>query len=529
MKKILIESLKRRLKAELVKQNPVSFLKKLEVEDYIDNVIAVVYLYTRPKKGLNKQSIYLTELISAIGHAVRNKHKLKRDSGLAAKAGAFILYSFEEAGLIQVVLGQGSKGHNSYVVQVLDDDSICNMWNALDPSQIEKLPSEKPYSPWTTSRHETGVYMVKTSNKDVLDSLTPENNPMVFDCLNKAQQVGWRINKQIYDLHSWALRNKTDAFADIWELQNPEAKTTKLREARAIGDIAKKFIDKTFYHLYYFDFRGRKYPATAYLHEQGSDLARGLLLRADSKVIGRDGFFWLLVSIASNWAGSSGRADGAKTDKIPLRDRYLWALDNEEILLSYAEKPKVNQGWMNADNPWQFLAACLEFKRFRDWQYSFFDDYIDAGLIDSELEKIGVDPYDFESSIECYIDGSNNGSQHLAALTRDEVTAPHVNLVPLDLPGDLYKYVGDHVWNTLQERVNKLSKEQVEACNRFIDNLIELKKQIHESLPKSDRRKELVEKVREFKDSNQAIADIAAPVYWLRVTDTKHKRKVVKR
>lgn len=255
MKKMLIESLKRRLKAELVKQNPVSFLKKFEVEDYIDNVIAVVYLYTRPKKGLNKQSIYLTEIISAIGHAVRNKNKLKRDSGLAAKAGAFILYSFEEAGLVQVLLGQGSKGHNSYVVQVLDDDSICNMWNALDPSQIEKLPSETPYSPWITSKHETGVYMVKTGNKDVLDSLTPENNPMVFDCLNKAQQLGWRVNKQIYDLHLWALRNKTDAFADIWELQNPEAKTTKLREARAIGDIAKRFIDKTFYHLYSYDFR----------------------------------------------------------------------------------------------------------------------------------------------------------------------------------------------------------------------------------------------------------------------------------
>lgn len=274
---------------------------------------------------------------------------------------------------------------------------------------------------------------------------------------------------------------------------------------------------------------GRKYPATAYLHEQGSDLARGLLLRQDSKPIGKEGFFWLMVSIASNWAGDSGRPDGAKTDKIPLRDRYMWALDNEEILLSYAEKPKVNQGWMNADNPWQFLAACLEFKRFRDWQYSFFDDPPDVGLIDSELEKLGVDPYDFESSLECYIDGSNNGSQHLAALTRDEITAPHVNLVPLDLPGDLYKYVGDHVWKTLKNRVDKMSKEQIEACNRFIDNLIELKKQIHESLPKSDRRKALVEEVQAFKEKNQAIADIAAPVYWLRVTDTKHKRKIVKR
>ena len=43
---------------------------------------------------------------------------------------------------------------------------------------------------------------------------------------------------------------------------------------------------------------------------------------------------------------------------------------NEEILLSYAENPKVNQGWMSADSPWQFLAACIELKKLREWQYN---------------------------------------------------------------------------------------------------------------------------------------------------------------
>ena len=529
MKKRLIESLKRRLATEVAPQNPVSFLKQLEVENVIDTIIAVVYLYTRPKKGLNKQSIYLAEIISAIGHAVRNKAKLKRSSGVAAKAGAFILYSFEENGMLQVMLGQGAKGHNSYVVQVLNDEAICTLWSAIDNSSIEKLPSETPYAPWTSSKHPTGMSLIKTRSREVLEKLTPETHPMVFACVNKAQEIGWRVNKTVYDLHLWALRNKTDAFADIWELQNPEAKTTKIREARAIGDIAKRFLNKTFYHIYSFDFRGRKYPATAYLHEQGSDLARGLLLRADSKVIGKQGFFWLTVSIASNWAGSSGREDGAKTDKIPLLDRHRWVLDNEEILLSYAEKPKVNQGWMKADKPWQFLAACAELKRFRTWQQSFFDETIAVELVESELEKLDVDPYDFESSLECYIDGSNNGSQHLSALTRDEVTAPHVNLVPLDLPGDLYKYVGDHVWESLQKRVDAMPKEEVAACNKFIDSLMKLKRQIHEALPKSEERKELIEQAKKFKEDFKDTASKASPVYWLRLTDSKHKRKVVKR
>jgi DNA-directed RNA polymerase len=274
---------------------------------------------------------------------------------------------------------------------------------------------------------------------------------------------------------------------------------------------------------------GRKYPTTAYLHEQGSDLARGLLLRADKKRIGKGGFFWLMVSIASNWAGSSGRADGAKTDKIPLKDRFEWALDNEEILISYAEKPKVNQGWMQADNPWQFIAACFELKRFRDWQMQFFDDYVDLSIIDSALESLGVDPYDYESHLEAYVDGSNNGSQHLSALAKDEVTAPHVNLVPLELPGDLYKYVGDHVWTRLQKQVDALPEKLREQCEVFIDNVIELKKQIQQAEAKSDLRAELVEKIKKLKADNAEIIPYTAPVFWCRVTDAKHKRKVVKR
>ena len=85
--------------------------------------------------------------------------------------------------------------------------------------------------------------------------------------------------------------------------------------------------------MYYLDFRGRKYPTTTYLHEQGTDQAKGLLLREDKKKIGKEGFFWLMISIANNWAGDAGRDDGAKTDKIPLQDRYQWTIDNEGFLI----------------------------------------------------------------------------------------------------------------------------------------------------------------------------------------------------
>jgi DNA-directed RNA polymerase len=389
MRKNIIESLKKRLTTEISDRSTLKYLKKLDVENYIDTVISVVYLYTRQKKKVNRNTIYLVEVVAAIGHAVRNKYKLKRNSAIAVKTGAFILYSFELLQMIQVVLGHGAKGHGTYIIQILDDDAICQLWNSIPPNEIEKLPPDKPYAPWLRTKHETGAFLIKTGNREVLDIVSLETHPILFDCINKSQAVGWKINQFIYNLHLWALRNKTDAFADIWELQNLEAKATKIREAKAIGMIAKKFLDKDFYHLYYYDFRGRKYPATAYLHEQGSDLARGLLLRADSKPIGEQGFFWLMIAIASNWAGDAGRDDGLKTDKIPLKERFDWAVDNEEILLSYAENPKVNQGWMKADKPWQFLAACNELMQLRIWQVN----------VDS------LDNFEYESHLECYIDG----------------------------------------------------------------------------------------------------------------------------
>jgi DNA-directed RNA polymerase len=513
MKQRLKSLLEARLETEISPRNPLKYLKKFSVDDYLDSVISVVHLYTRLKRGAST-SILFVEVISAIGHTVRTRLKQKLDSALAAKTGAFFLYAFEELGMIQVILGKGKSGHGTYIIQVVDDEKICELWEEVPDSKAEKLPSLVPYEDWISSRHKSGKAIVKTTNQEVLSVLKPETHPIIFDALNKSQHVGWRINEDIYKTHAWALRNKTEAFSDIWEQTNAEARATKLREARAIGDIARRLSGTTFFHLYYYDFRGRKYPTTAYLHEQGSDLARGLLLRDDRRCIGKEGFFWLCVSIASNWAGDAGRDDGAKTDKLPLRDRYAWALDNEEILLSYAESPKVNQGWMKADKPWQFLAACNELMKLRIWQTENGGDY---------------DNYNFESSLECYIDGSNNGSQHLSALTMDEQTAVHVNLVPSELPGDLYKYVADHVWDTLDRIIAGMDSSFVADCEHFIRRLMALKKEIQAAEPKSVLRQELVAEIIAFKEDNIELLEYSAPVYWSLITDSKERRKIVKR
>lgn len=248
MKSKILASLERRTADEVGPRNQIKYLKEVNWNDHIDNIIESVYLYTRPKKGLKKLAIFLVEVIGALGHGLRNKLRKPKDSALAARTGAFILYTFEELGLLQVVKGASANGHNQYIVQVLNDEEITKLWSDIDTSTSGKLPSETPYAPYKAFKHETGQMLVKTQSKDVISALNPVDHPIVFNCVNRAQETGWNVNKGIYDIYKWALRNKTDAFAEIWELASKEARTTKMREAVAIGSIAERFLGKTFYH-----------------------------------------------------------------------------------------------------------------------------------------------------------------------------------------------------------------------------------------------------------------------------------------
>jgi hypothetical protein len=101
--------------------------------------------------------------------------------------------------------------------------------------------------------------------------------------------------------------------------------------------------------------------------------------------------------------------------------------------------------------------------------------------------------------------------------------------VPLDLPGDLYSYVAEHVWSHLEELAQGFSKAEIQETESFIDNLIELKKKINTAEPKSDLRKEYVEKIQLFKAQNAELMERACIFYWLRIKDHKHRRKIVKR
>lgn len=76
--------------------------------------------------------------------------------------------------------------------------------------------------------------------------------------------------------------------------------------------------------------------------------------------------------------------------------------------------------WQKSEEPWQTLATCFEIRE--------------------ALSHAGG-PETYLSNFPIHQDGSCNGLQHYAALGRDSSGAASVNLVPADLPQDVYSCV----------------------------------------------------------------------------------------
>lgn len=120
-------------------------------------------------------------------------------------------------------------------------------------------------------------------------------------------------------------------------------------------------------------------------------------------------------------------------------------------------------------------------------------------------------------------------SQHLSALTKDEVTAPYVNLVPQQMPGDLYAYAAKFVWKHIEEEVARLDKEEFLRLSAFVDKLISLKKEYITAPLNSDIKKLAWNNYQEFKKGKEKDIEAASLVYWARFTDAKDRRKLLKR
>ncbi|XP_022993982.1 DNA-directed RNA polymerase 2, chloroplastic/mitochondrial-like [Cucurbita maxima] len=266
----------------------------------------------------------------------------------------------------------------------------------------------------------------------------------VFEALDTLGNTKWRINKKILSIvdRIWTsggcladlvdrddvpLPEKPDSEDETllrkwkWKVKSVKKENVERHSQRCDIElklaVARKMKDEEgFYFPHNIDFRGRAYPMHPYLNHLGSDLCRGILEFAEGRPLRKSGLRWLKIHLANLFAGG--------VDKLSHDGRITFIDDHVEDIFDSADRPlEGRRWWLNAEDPFQFLAGCMN---------------LTEALRSSSPETV-------ISHIPIHQDGSCNGLQHYAALGRDKLGAAAVNLTVTEKPADVYSGIAARV------------------------------------------------------------------------------------
>lgn len=280
---------------------------------------------------------------------------------------------------------------------------------------------------------------VKTSDTIYLNDLRNKKPTAFYESLNALQNTEWSVNKKVLEIanYCWDTNTPVGCLIDAepeplppkpFDIAENDLARKKWRRAASIIhdlnahnrakrfqcmmmlDTSEKFSTGSFYHVAQADFTGRIYPVSGTFNPQTTDLSRGLHQFAEGGPIKNEK--------DANWLGIAG-ANHWGLNKKSFKERIDWAYnEGKHMAVDVAGNPESYVGlWSKADDPFQFLAWCLEWSQFHDEGFGFISRH------------------------PVLLDGSNNGFQHLAALTLDQDLAASVNLLASEEPQDLYNNI----------------------------------------------------------------------------------------
>lgn len=298
-----------------------------------------------------------------------------------------------------------------------------------------------PPKPWTFDgqRWDGGYYTLRNeiflgvgyNHTDDDGHYKAEVSDEMASALNHIQGTPWRVNRKVFEAVQGALdANMVDLIGfepektmperlsdnDFNELDEEQRKAVKGERAETYRHnatvrskvlqlmrqlaIADELVDEPeIYFPHTMDFRGRVYPIPTDLNPQGSDAAKAMLTFATGKPLGEHG----LKHLSHHVANAFGK------DKVSKIDQLKWIQENVQLIMTVASDPlgTGREFLAEAEDTWQFLASAIDL----------------AGAMSSD------DPEAYVSSVPVAIDGSNNGLQHLSAMSGDVVGATATNLV----------------------------------------------------------------------------------------------------
>ena len=384
--------------------------------------------------------------------------------------------------------------------------SPTNMPMIMKPKAWTSAVSGGYYSDSVTHRNKA----VKTRNSKALDSLEQSDMTQVYSALNAIQDVPWTINSRVLAVldavwdgggclgglpspeitplptKPWSndaqFKDMKDNRPDLvkrWKKQALKIYDDRIGEGGQRVNVtsklalAHKFADeKEIFFPHTLDWRGRVYPLPSWINPQADDLGKGLLQFAEGKALGATGAYWLAVHGANTYG----------KDKISFDDRVQWVKDNEVAILDSAENPLDGMRfWCATDengtpfaDSYCFLAFCFEWAEYK--KNPSFLSHLPIGL-----------------------DGTCNGLQHFCGMLLDAEGGKFVNLLPSDVPQDIYSKVAKVVSGLVQ----------IDA-DSSVAQVIEKLPKSRVMKPKEDKNGNLIPvKVRDIKAQAETVIEMA--------------------
>ena len=423
----------------------------------------------------------LTQISTGIGEHVFAKYFNRHaDFHQTIRTGDLVLEAFVQLGFIEIYIAEGFGKHNSkapYMIEPTERWEEIAEFKLVNPKGELLYTKEECPADIDTLMQPGDYPLIKRWGFNCSQEQQDMFNDMFVDspfvrAADNLQQTAWVINHKVLEI---LLDNIDDIMPEHLEPYDKAISKQKLKDAyqdyqndpsdknkARYNKVAKEW-EKTlrplqvrakraetkvtlskaksvasweqFYSLVDKDYRGRVYYKEPYLNYQGNDLARGLMKFKESKPLTIEGQQALAIHTANSfnqkytldelkdidWLDEdyisilkADQIDTISVDKFSLNDRIGWFNEHWELIMATAEQGIIHK---KCEKPVAFLACCLE------W------------LAISVMIEHGLEPV---TNIPVAIDGTCNGYQHSAALSRDEKTGGLVALEDNVIPNDLY-------------------------------------------------------------------------------------------
>ena len=417
--------------------------------------------------------------------------------------GTHMINACAEIGLIDIekIRTRDFEAHEAWYIIIKDK----GLKEVIDSHHFPELRLDNGETPWTGSHmwiNDRRLDIVKGMRTYKMShNYTVAKMPAVYECLNKLNRTPWAINEDVLKVMQEGIKRGEAVFMDrevtdrekslalkaigkaqmtaLWLeeihfkrlVQTGYDEETAQRYSRSNAEeycktkqfdhletvsmwsknqammrsikIAKQYAGSQLNFIHDLDSRGRVYVKQQHLTPQASDYSKALLMFHNPKPISTYDF---TIHLA-NCAGQDKKSFAERVEWVQAHADNLYSV-GASVWSSESQQWLLNEGIeREGKTRWQFIAACIEFKRMMDWQE-------EHGNVDEFLCRISIG-----------YDGSCSGLQVLSILGRDEAVAPYVNITETDKPGDVYALIGLQVFDYLEANYDDLS----DGLKRLVD------------------------------------------------------------